>query len=209
MSKDATYRPKFGYDMRVKPPGKKSKAEPVSHRCAWPNCTAKAPHKAPKSRTNTREYQYFCIDHIREFNAQWNFFEGMDQKTAREYRDSMATGHRPTWKLGANPDFPGRNRPPHSGRKPADGGTMDDPFQLFEEGPAAPRQPKRKLPKTVQTAFFVLKLEPSASPEAIKTRYKELVKKFHPDANLGEKGYEERLKRIIEAYQNLKSAGFC
>ncbi len=86
---------------------------------------------------------------------------------------------------------------------------MEDPFHLFEEGAAAPRQPKRKLPKAVQSAFYVLQLDPKSPADRIKAKYKELVKKFHPDANRGEKGYEERLKRIIEAYQILKSAGFC
>ena len=41
---------------------------------------------------------------------------------------------------------------------------------------------------------------------ALKAKYKELVKRFHPDANGGDKSDEERLKSINQAYATLKNS---
>ena len=41
---------------------------------------------------------------------------------------------------------------------------------------------------------------------AIKARYKDLVKRLHPDANGGDRSNEDRLREIIQAYNALKSA---
>ena len=43
----------------------------------------------------------------------------------------------------------------------------------------------------------------------IKGRFKELVKRHHPDANGGDRSSEDKLREIIEAYNYLKSAGYC
>jgi hypothetical protein len=207
MSKEEEYKPKLGFDIRVKPPGKKKKPEEINHTCAWKDCDAKAPFKAPKSKDNPRDFQFFCQAHIRQFNAKWNFFEGMSATDAKQYRESTATGHRPTWKV--SPNGTPRARQAAMKGKASSGHNIEDPFDMFEGATAAPREPKRKLPKQIRDAFSVMKLDPPSTPDEVKAKYKELVKKFHPDANQGEKGYEERLKRIIDAYQSLKSAGFC
>ena len=39
----------------------------------------------------------------------------------------------------------------------------------------------------------------------IQKKFKTLVKKFHPDMNLGNKKYEEKLKLITLAYTQLKT----
>ena len=52
-----------------------------------------------------------------------------------------------------------------------------------------------------------LDLDETATLQDIKMRYKQLVKRFHPDANGGDKKAEERFKSINEAYTNLKSSG--
>jgi DnaJ-class molecular chaperone len=41
----------------------------------------------------------------------------------------------------------------------------------------------------------------------IKARFKELVKRHHPDANGGDRGAEDKLREIIQAYNYLKQAG--
>ena len=43
-------------------------------------------------------------------------------------------------------------------------------------------------------------------PEAIRARYKELVKRHHPDANGGDRSREEKLREIIHAYKTLRAA---
>ena len=57
--------------------------------------------------------------------------------------------------------------------------------------------------------FHALDLEAGAERADIKARFKELVKRHHPDANGGDRGSEDKLREIIQAYNYLKSAGFC
>ena len=64
--------------------------------------------------------------------------------------------------------------------------------------------------KTLETkAFETLGLDGSAGSDDIKTRYKALVKKHHPDANGGDRSSEERFRAVVQAYQLLKQSGFC
>ena len=57
-------------------------------------------------------------------------------------------------------------------------------------------------------ALDVLGLEVDASAAEVKTRFKALVKRHHPDANGGDRSCEDRLREIIQAYNYLKSIGF-
>jgi len=58
-------------------------------------------------------------------------------------------------------------------------------------------------------ALEALGLEGDVSPQEVKTRFKALVKRHHPDANGGDRSCEDRLREIIQAYNYLKSAKFC
>ena len=40
--------------------------------------------------------------------------------------------------------------------------------------------------------------------EQIQSKFKELVKKYHPDKNRGNKKFEDKLKKITLAYSQLK-----
>ncbi len=52
--------------------------------------------------------------------------------------------------------------------------------------------------------YEILGVSRSASEQEIKTAYRKLARKFHPDANKGDKGAEEKFKEIAEAYEVLK-----
>jgi DnaJ-class molecular chaperone len=67
----------------------------------------------------------------------------------------------------------------------------------------------RKLKTLEAKAMETLGLEMNASGEAIKARYKELVKRHHPDANGGDRGSEDRFRDVLQAYRVLKQAGLC
>ena len=58
-------------------------------------------------------------------------------------------------------------------------------------------------------ALDALGLEVGATPVQVKIRFKELVKRFHPDANGGDRSTEERLVEVIRSYNYLKSVGFA
>lgn len=212
MAREMKYKPKFGYDIRIKPPREEKAREAAKRVCEWPGCGRPATHKAPKSREQLREYRWFCVDHVREYNKAWNFFEGMDDLDVAAFQESARTGHRPTWNMGNHPANGAESDAAKIRRFYEVNDLTGDPFDFLkgENGAATARAPRmRRLTKLEEEAFAVFRLEPTASSDEVKTRYKELVKKFHPDANQGETGYEERLKRVIEAYQHLKAGGFC
>ena len=78
---------------------------------------------------------------------------------------------------------------------------MTDGFGYFNErteaeGPAASAQ---HTPEA--DALLVLELTAPVTQATVKARYKELVKKHHPDANGGTKASEEKFKQIGEAYR--------
>jgi DnaJ-domain-containing protein 1 len=72
---------------------------------------------------------------------------------------------------------------------------------------ARPQEPKRsRYGLAAMKALNTLGLDETADAESIKARYKELVKRLHPDANGGDRSLEDRLREIIHAYNFLKSA---
>ena len=57
-------------------------------------------------------------------------------------------------------------------------------------------------------SLTALNLTPEASLNEVKQRYKELVKRYHPDVNGGDRSAEERLAQVIRAYNVLKKSNF-
>jgi hypothetical protein len=182
--------------------------------CEWPGCAHAATHRAPKGRTQEREYWRFCLDHVREYNHSYNFFAGMTDDAVARYQKDAVTGHRPTWKMG----MLGGKRTGKSGssRFFNEYGGADDPFGMFGElgGRARPGETRQEAERRAvrnaeRKALHTLGLETDAERPEIKARFKELVKRHHPDANGGDRGSEDKLREIIEAYNYLKSAGYC
>ncbi len=163
--------------------------------CAVPGCRAVATHKAPKSRRELDRYVWFCLDHVRAYNASWDYYAGMDEGEIEAHRREDVTWRRPTWPLGA--------------RRPGGGDGRDaafeDPFGRLgdrsERCTAAPNKPHSEI----DHALEVLDLRAPVTVDEIKARYIELVKRLHPDANGGDKTAEERLKSVNEAYATLKN----
>jgi hypothetical protein len=146
---------------------------------------------------------------VREYNHAYNFFAGMSPEDIARYQKDAVIGHRPTWKMGSNGGRPTWR--PHSSRWHPD--FADDPFGVFGEvGGAFRADARRAEARTVRNAerkaLDALGLEANASPQEVKTRFKALVKRHHPDANGGDRSSEDKLREIIQAYNYLKSVGF-
>jgi curved DNA-binding protein CbpA len=203
---------KFFDSIRIKPTKSAAKqqlrARETAVTCEWPDCKDKGSHRAPKGRANAREYWHFCLNHVREYNQSYNFFSGMNDEAIARYQKDALTGHRPTWKMGAN----------SSGGKAGAEAELDgafDPFSMFSElngrgrwrpGPnAAPKTETRKVFNAERKALQVMGLGPDATLEEVKVKYKALVKQHHPDANGGDRSTEDRLIEIIKAYNYLKT----
>jgi hypothetical protein len=172
--------------------------------CQWHGCKEKATHRAPKGRNRENDYWHYCLAHVREYNQSYNFFAGMNDSAVMAYQKDALTGHRPTWKMGT-----GKNnvRPDIHAF-----GAHGDPFDLFAEGVRAEQQAKaetRPVRNAERKALDTLGLEVGASTVEVKAKFKELVKRHHPDANGGDRSTEDRLVEIIQAYNYLKSVGFA
>jgi hypothetical protein len=179
--------------------------------CEWPGCAAASSHRAPKGRLREKEYWRFCLDHVREYNHSYNFFAGMSTDDIARYQKEAVVGHRPTWKMGMNGGKPTTRS--HSARFAPNFESADDPLGLFRHfGSAAGEHLRRKETRVIHNAerkaLDALGLEPEATTAEIKHRFKELVKRHHPDANGGDRSMEDRLREIIQAYNYLKSVGF-
>jgi DnaJ-domain-containing protein 1 len=178
--------------------------------CDWPGCTALGRHPAPKGRDREGEYYHFCLEHVKKYNKNYNYFAGMADEELKEWLERNVTGHRPTWRMGANSWAfrPGSRRAPRGGgfrhNRP-----WDDRFGIFGEETGQSARPRRTLPPLQRDALSRLGLDESADRQTIKARYKELVKRYHPDTNGGSKEAEEILRDIIAAYQILRKSGLC
>lgn len=170
--------------------------------CSWAGCMEDGSFKAPLSPNQLREYQYFCLDHIREFNKAWNYFEGWSRDEIEAYQRADLYWHRRTWKTSDREAFT------RAWREAILEDRLNDPFHFMGDdkssGDSARTDEERAnaLPDQ-RKAEIILKLEPGATEEHIKRRFKEEVKVHHPDANGGDKDAEERLRLVIWAYRLL------
>jgi len=172
--------------------------------CEWPECHMHGTHPAPRSRDKLRDYRWFCMDHIRLFNSQWNYFEGMTDEEVEQSLRRDICWDRPTWPIGDKEPQPSKGPKPGHGPFGFDPEYFADAFGFFDEDvrDGATASGQRADPTTrAALALFGLKLPVTA--QDIKARYKELVKKHHPDANGGTKVAEEKFKEIRQAYDTL------
>jgi DnaJ-like protein len=195
---------KYFDSVRVKPDKDRRQRDrhPV---CAWPGCSAVGPHRAPRGRQFEGQYLNLCLEHVREYNKDYNFFQGLDDAAVSSFQKDAVTGHRPTWRLGENSWAAGRTG--KSGFRH----NHKDPFGLFGDASGAARstRPARTVRNAELKALHCLGLEEGATSDQVKTRYKALVKRLHPDANGGSRDNEDKLKEVIQAYDYLCSSGFC
>jgi hypothetical protein len=172
---------------------------PAVARCDHPGCTGSGLYRAPMGREREGQYFAFCIDHVREYNASYDYFRGMDDEALVKYQKDEVVGHRPTWSMGAR-----RGAPPARDR-------VDE--TMFAEARVYRRRGARgegfksepRYNSLALKALATLQLTASANEQTIKARYKELVKRHHPDANGGDRSSEEKLREIIQAYNYLRT----
>lgn len=201
---------KYFERIKVRPDNQQDQG-PHTHACQWDGCNQAGTHKAPVGRLKEGEYFRFCIDHVRAYNKGYNYFSGLRDTDIQQFQKEALTGHRPTWKMGASGGT--RAMPEFSSKRSGRAGYYNrirDPFNLFGGTGSyqAPERTRKARPLEAK-ALETLGLAANATGEAIKSRYKQLVKQHHPDANGGSRGSEERFRDVIQAYRLLKQSGFC
>ena len=161
--------------------------------CAHPECNEEGNFPAPKDTSNLREWQYFCQQHIKEFNRQWDGLEGMSQ--ADIYAMEIgATWDRPTWKLGTSNH--------HKTTFDENFANADELFNFFKQRQTEDN-PHRTVPADVKEACVILSLELPSNQDELKRKYIALMKKHHPDKNQGDEQAQDFAKKINVAYQIL------
>ena len=165
--------------------------EPDVSYCDWPGCCGEGLHRAPKSRDQLNAYHMFCLNHVRQYNKGWNYYAGMSDAEVEADVRRDTVWNRPSWPLG------GKIAP------------EDIIGQMGAFGPdwnqssgSRDRPGRTASPDTREAwAVAVFNLSGPINGDTVKSRYHELVKQHHPDTNGGDKGAEEKIKEINEAYQ--------
>jgi hypothetical protein len=204
---------KFFDRLRVKP-----KEERVLHdatpSCEWKGCKEAGLYPAPKGRGREGQYFRFCLDHVRQYNKSYNYFEGLDDEALQKHLKDDIIGHRPTWAMGGR-----------SSSSSADSATAErpnafayafglrDPYELFGEDQrhhtASPHRPHRPIMNAERKCLRQLDLEDRATKPEIRARFKELVMRLHPDHNGGDRSAEDKLREVIQAYNYLREVGLA
>ena len=172
---------------------------PVERHCDMPGCGGEAAHKAPKHR-GLNDYYWFCYDHAQEYNKAWDFFSGMNQDDIEDHIRKSFLWDRPTRRFDTGDLHEKLYRKAWQERNftEEEPGTNGAGFR-FTPDSAMQATPEMQ-------AMAIMGLEPPLDIAAIKSRYKELAKKYHPDLNPGDKKAEEMIKSVNMSYTILKLA---
>ena len=164
--------------------------------CEWNICKNIGKFKAPTEKDNSKNFIWLCKEHIKVFNKNWDYFDGMSQNEIESFLKSDLTWHRPTQKFGSNDNF----------FNILWNNVLNDKFKIFNEQGSIYINSNRKLKlcEKDKDAFRIMELEFADDWTTIQKKFKILVKKFHPDKHSGNKQYEDKLKKITLAYSHLK-----
>jgi len=178
---------------------------PPTRLCDHPGCEAGGDFRAPRSRLELDHYHWFCLEHVRAYNAAWNYYAGMNETEVEAEIRRDTVWHRPSWKLGARhgSGFFERIRDPfgfYSGNTQDSGARRGNGHRSDAASRAASAR---------EQALSVFDINPPFTEVRLKARYKVLVKLHHPDAHGGDRAAEEKLKIINQAYTTLKASYFA
>ena len=171
-------------------------------RCAHPGCREPGEFRAPgterPSFDGPGEWRWLCLDHVREFNDRYNWFNGMSAEEISAAQHPYGGWERETRAFGTV----GQSPPP----KWAD---FADPLDAigarFKAAQIAERKDGRPLSPSDRKHLAALDLDIDVDRRGLRMRYTELLRRYHPDHNGGDRGHEKALRAVIDAYTALKS----
>jgi hypothetical protein len=190
-------------DEKKKPsPRFHGRVENVGQACAAPGCNEPGEFRAPplegaSDGSGPRAFRWMCLDHVRAFNAGYNYFDGMTS-------EEIYAAQRPTagWE-GESRAFTGRDPGPRWS-------DFSDPLDAiaarYRRTTAPERSDGKPLSGQDRESLKVLGLTPDADRHALRKAYSELVRRYHPDRNGGDRSHEAMLGKVIAAYQQLRQA---
>ena len=171
--------------------------------CAVDGCVQVGEFRAPDPQGNAPgfdgpgDWRFLCLDHVRAFNGGYNYFNGMSPDEIDDAQTIYGGWDRSTRTFATN------------GSPPPKWADFADPLDAIGarfRARTEPRKDGRVLTDGERRALKVLGLGTDADRRVLRTRYAELVRKYHPDRNGGDRTHEKALQAVIEAYTKLKSA---
>ncbi len=183
-------------------------AYPGDRPCAHDGCSEAGDYRAPVRKPGSAfaapsgppEWQYFCLEHVREFNAKWNYFEGLDPDTVWHQETAYPSWDRETRAFAHNLK--------HGGD--ADVRVEDVHSVLRWKQESARARSASPLTPADRQALSKLGLPETATMDEVKAKYRQLARRYHPDANKGSREHEARFTALTEAYGHLEaSASFA
>ena len=161
-------------------------------KCYKKDCSNPGIYKAPKSKNEIKNYIWFCEEHIKSYNKEWDYCKDMTQKEIEKHIQLDTIGWRPTW------DFSTASRKFKDFEK-----IFSNYFDFFKK-----KKNQHKINKNnslLKNALKILNINnENINIKLVENKYKKLVKKYHPDVNKGNKKYEEKLKKINKAFEEIK-----
>ncbi|MFO1105627.1 MAG: DnaJ domain-containing protein [Amaricoccus sp.] len=177
--------------------------------CDKPGCSRPGKFRAPRSPDQLDDFLWFCMEHVREYNLKWNFFQSHSDADLEKQFAADRVWERPTQPFSATVN---RGQPHADGRAWQRFG-FDDPAALLGENatlnPGAARpgaRAQRRLPPTERRALEILDAQDDQTKSEIRKIYKALVKDLHPDMNGGKRDDEARLSEVVWAWEQIKAS---
>jgi len=176
------------------------RVEGAAERCSVPGCREPGEFRAPLTPSDfdgPGSWQWLCLEHVREHNARYNFFNGMTPEEIEAAQSSIAGWERATRafaQAGADQGPAWRD--------------FADPLDAIAARyrPESRRRAIDRFTAAERHALGVLELDDDTDLHRVRKRYSELVRRYHPDRNGGDRSHERKLGQVIEAYQTLKGA---
>ncbi len=163
--------------------------------CDWNNCKEIGEYRAPVEKDNSKKFRMLCLEHVKEFNKNWNYFSGMNDNEVMEFLKSDMVWHKPTQSFSSSDNF----------FKVLWNNTLSEDSKNINLNSENSNMRQFKFDHKDIKAFGILGISVGLKWQKIQKKFKILVKKFHPDMNSGNKKYEEKLKLITLAYTQLKN----
>ncbi|MCQ2741396.1 MAG: DnaJ domain-containing protein [Alphaproteobacteria bacterium] len=155
-----------------------------THVCDYPGCQKAGEYRAPKNK-NLKEYYWFCLEHVQEYNAKWNYYaDEFSETEAEDSRRKFRFSSHIKYDFGFDFDF---------GYNIFDGVSYDKSMS-----------PSIRLTADERNCLKILEIDiEELTVETLKKNYKKAVKKYHPDLNRNNTEAEEIFKIISTGYKSL------